>query len=163
MVGVLTGGDHVEHARFDLLPSGVGCAASDGPVIVVTDAATAHASASTTHSDVRWAIDELGGGEAARVSGLDAGPGVLHYLVVADLGRRAARPVERPLEHFRCRIRVHLAHDFRVLVPGHAVRQLLVLFAHGFVCERITALGAHITFSNNIVPQNVHRGFLQIY
>jgi len=135
----LTGGDHAEHARFRLLSRGVGSAASDRAVIVVRAAAAAAA----VHRRDRGAVREHRGQPAdafvcdARVSGLAARSRVLHHLVAAHLGRRrAARPVERPLEHVRRRVRVHLAHDLRVLVPGHAVRQLLVVLAHGFVCEQ---------------------------
>lgn len=139
---LLTGCDHVEHARFHLLSCGVWSPASDRSVIVVPDAVAA----ATSNHAVHWRAVVEHRRQFAVLSGTPAGPtsasglagtllSVLHQLVAAHLGCHPVRPIERPFELVRCRVRVYLAHNFRVLVSGHAVGKLLVVFAHRFICN----------------------------
>lgn len=132
----------MEHARLLLLSGRVGRTTRDGAVIAVARGSRASTAAAASHADGRRAVREdrrqfaVSAAASTAAAGLaEAGPRVLHHLVVVHVGRHAAGPVERPSEHLGRRVRVHLTHDLRVLVPGHAVRQLLVLLAHRFVCE----------------------------
>lgn len=127
---ILTGGNHMEHARLLLLSSGVDRPTSDRPVVAVSDASTSRPWDGRAVGEHRRQPVTFPG-QRATANRLD----VLHHLVAADVGHYAVSPVEGPFEHFRCRVRVHLAQDFRVLVPGYAVRQFLVLFAHRLVCN----------------------------
>lgn len=135
---LLTRRDHVEHAGIDLLSRGVRCPASHRAVIVVHATARANPGDGGTVREHRRQFpvfaDAATASDAHVAASLAARPSVLDHFVAADLGRHPARPVERPLEHVRRRIRVHLAHDFRILVPGHAVRRLLVVLANGLIC-----------------------------